>query len=66
MATELKVQASKVQYTCNSVCDKFDIKFPQITVLQRENVEYKKKVASLEDDIHSLKKSHDTLTSLLL
>lgn len=60
MTTKLKDHVSTIETTCKSVCDKFDIKSFQIIALQR------KRVASLEFDIHSLKKSRDTLTSLIL
>lgn len=66
MAIKLGDHASTIKTTCQNDCDKFDIKFPQITTLQRENAKYKKRVASLEADVHSLKMCHNTLSSLIL
>lgn len=44
IATELSDNQAKIERHCKGLCNKFDTQFSPLTSIQRENVDYKKKV----------------------
>lgn len=51
VATKLQDNTSKLERLYKGFCNKFEVHFPPITRLQRENVEYRRRIVSLENDV---------------